>query len=68
MDCWAYVLPLVCHPVLEAAVEQQPLALVGQGQGLRPVHEGAGFVSACSCAGRFEDCGAVRGAGGDKAK
>jgi hypothetical protein len=34
MDCWAYLLPLaalrqVCHPALEAAVEQQPPVLVG---------------------------------------
>jgi hypothetical protein len=53
MDCSTYLLPLaisrqVCHPALEAAVEQQPPVLVNQGQGLHPVHEGAGFVSACS--------------------
>jgi hypothetical protein len=48
-------------------VEQQPPVLVSQGQGLHPVHEGAGCVSACSCAGRFEGCGADRGASGEKA-
>jgi hypothetical protein len=48
-------------------VEQHPPVLVSQGQGLHPVHEGAGCVSACSCAGRFEGCGADRGARGEKA-
>jgi hypothetical protein len=34
---------------------------------LHPVREGAGVVSACSHAGRFEGCGADRGAHGEKA-
>jgi hypothetical protein len=51
----------------EAAVEQQPPVLISQGQGLHPVHEGAGFVGAFSCAGRFEGCGANREARGKKA-
>jgi hypothetical protein len=55
MDRWAYRLPLaalrqVCHPALEVAEEQQPPVLVYQEKGLHPVHEGAGFVSAYSCA------------------
>jgi hypothetical protein len=48
-------------------VEQQPPVLVCQGQGLHPVHEGAGFVNACGRAGRFEGCGADGGARGEKA-
>jgi hypothetical protein len=57
----------VCHPALEAAVGQQPPVLVRQGQGLHPVHEGAGVVCACSCTGRFKGCGADKGALGEKA-
>jgi hypothetical protein len=48
-------------------VEQQPPVLGRQGQGLHPVHEGAGVVCASSCTGRFEDCGADGGACGEKA-
>jgi hypothetical protein len=48
-------------------VEQQPPVLVCQGQGLHPVHEGAGFLSTCGRAGRFEGCGADRGVRGEKA-
>jgi hypothetical protein len=47
----------VCHPALEAAVEQQPPVLVSQGQGLHPVHEGASFVSACSGGGNLHGGG-----------
>jgi hypothetical protein len=53
LDCCTYLLPLaaprqVCHPALEAAVEQQPPVLVCQGQGLHPVHDGAGVVGSSS--------------------
>jgi hypothetical protein len=72
LDCWTYLLPLaaprqVCHPALEAAVEQQPLVLVCQGQGLHPIHDGAGAVGASSCTGRFEGCSANGGAHSEKA-
>jgi hypothetical protein len=72
LDFWTYLLalaapPQVCHPALEAAVAQQPLVLVRQVQGLHPLHEGSGIVHASSCAGRFEGCGADRGARGEKA-
>jgi hypothetical protein len=72
LDCWTYLLPLasprqVCHPALEAAVEQQPPVLVCQGQGLHPVHDGAGVVGASSCTGRFQGCSANPGANSEKA-